>query len=91
MLDFLFVNAMIVTVDPERRILDKAALAVSGSTIAGLGDAESLLREFGGARRTIDCRGKVIFPGLINTHNHLFQTLLRGWATTGCWPIGSRR
>jgi 5-methylthioadenosine/S-adenosylhomocysteine deaminase len=78
MLDFLFVNAMIVTVDPERRILDKAALAVSGSTIAGLGDAESLLRELGGTRRTIDCRGKVIFPGLINTHNHLFQTLLKG-------------
>jgi len=78
MLDFLFTNATIVTVDRERRILDKAALAVSGARIAGLGDADALLKEHGRARRTIDCTGKVIFPGLINTHNHLFQTLLKG-------------
>jgi 5-methylthioadenosine/S-adenosylhomocysteine deaminase len=25
-----------------------------------------------------DCRGLVAFPGLINTHTHLFQTLLKG-------------
>lgn len=26
---------------------------------------------------TIDCRGKAIFPGLINTHHHFFQTFVR--------------
>lgn len=26
----------------------------------------------------IDCRGKIVSPGFINTHHHLWQTQLRG-------------
>ncbi|NPV70248.1 MAG: amidohydrolase [Firmicutes bacterium] len=31
-----------------------------------------------GGRRVIDAGGDVLFPGLINTHAHLFQSLLKG-------------
>jgi 5-methylthioadenosine/S-adenosylhomocysteine deaminase len=32
------------------------------------------------ADRIVDCSGKVVIPGLINTHNHVANTLLRGYA-----------
>jgi 5-methylthioadenosine/S-adenosylhomocysteine deaminase len=30
------------------------------------------------ARQTIDARGKFVYPGLVNTHTHIYQCLLRG-------------
>ena len=32
------------------------------------------------ADRVIDCRGRVVIPGLVNTHHHFFQTLTRAMA-----------
>ena len=32
------------------------------------------------ADEVIDCRGKVLLPGLVNTHHHFFQTLTRARA-----------
>ena len=48
------------------------------------------------AGRTIDCTGHAVLPGLIDTHNHLFQGLARGlgegmplwtWLTDFMWPF----
>ena len=32
------------------------------------------------ARETVDCRGRVVMPGLVNAHTHVPMTLLRGLA-----------
>jgi len=48
---------------------------------------------------TIDCHGKVMIPGLVNTHTHLAMTLLRGyaddlelkeWLEQKIWPLEKR-
>jgi 5-methylthioadenosine/S-adenosylhomocysteine deaminase len=48
---------------------------------------------------TIDCRGKVMIPGIVNTHTHLAMTLLRGyaddlelkeWLEEKIWPLEKR-
>ncbi|MGI9951475.1 amidohydrolase [Moorellaceae bacterium AZ2] len=78
MLDYLLVNATVVTVNPRREIYEGGAVAVKGDRIAAVGPAEEVLRQFGTARQVLDLSGKAVFPGLINTHNHLFQTLIKG-------------
>lgn len=70
-------NACIVTMDRDRRILYHSALAIVDDRIAAIGSNEEILSDWEAARE-IDCTNKVIFPGLINTHNHLFQVLLKG-------------
>jgi 5-methylthioadenosine/S-adenosylhomocysteine deaminase len=78
MLDILLKNAVIVTVNHQREILWNGAIAIKGSKIVDIGKSEVICQKYPGAAKTIDVAGKVIFPGLINTHNHLFQTLLKG-------------
>ncbi|KAF5664851.1 cytosine deaminase [Fusarium denticulatum] len=33
----------------------------------------------------VDCSNKIISPGFINTHHHLWQTQLKGYGTDNCW------
>lgn len=74
--DTLFTRGTVVTMDDERRILQDAAVAVLGNRIAAVGPAEELAHWR--AARVIDCRGHAIIPGLIDSHNHLFQVAGRG-------------
>lgn len=95
MIDILIKNAIIVTVNKEREVLFDGALAIRDNKIIAVGNTEDILKEYSNARKTIDAKGKVIFPGFINTHNHLFQTLLKGlgddmvlkdWLSTMTFP-----
>jgi 5-methylthioadenosine/S-adenosylhomocysteine deaminase len=51
--------------------LERADVAVEGGRIAEVGD----LRE--GADEVVDCSGRLVTPGLVDGHTHLYQTLLR--------------
>ena len=75
----LFTNATILTMNPAREILTDTAIAVEGNRIAALGkavDLELRYREDG----VVDVGGKLIIPGLIDTHVHVAQALIRGCA-----------
>ncbi|MGE0814021.1 MAG: amidohydrolase family protein [Vicinamibacterales bacterium] len=71
----IFTDTTVVTVDEVR---DNVALAVDGSTIAAIGSSADLRRKYPQAE-IYDGRGKALFPGLINCHAHLAQTLARGF------------
>jgi 5-methylthioadenosine/S-adenosylhomocysteine deaminase len=75
--DLIVTRASIVTMDGERRLLQDGAIAVRGDTIQAIGGTEEITREYR-AGRLIDAADKVVFPGFINTHSHLFQVLLKG-------------
>ena len=66
---------LVVTMDDARRRIPDGYVVVDGETIAevGAGDPPPSVA----AGRTIDARGKVVMPGLVNTHHHLPQTLTR--------------
>ena len=72
-----FVNATIVTVDPEQRVLYDAALAVDGDRIAAIGATAEVRAAFPLAA-TFDASGKVLLPGLVNCHAHLTLSVNRG-------------
>lgn len=70
-------NATLVTGDRGRSILYDSALALRDSTIAALGPAQEIQARFPEAE-VVDCRGKAVFPGLVNCHTHLLATADRG-------------
>jgi 5-methylthioadenosine/S-adenosylhomocysteine deaminase len=75
--DLLVTAASVVTVDPADTIYSPGAIAVAGDRIVAVGPADEIVGQVTTARR-IDAPRSFVFPGLINTHNHLWQTLLKG-------------
>jgi 5-methylthioadenosine/S-adenosylhomocysteine deaminase len=72
-------NATVVTMDPGRRVLTSAAVAVDGREIVAVDTAAAIAKAYRSAD-TIDARGDVVMPGLINTHTHAPMVLYRGLA-----------
>jgi len=63
-------NARIYTGDDGFTLIEKGAMAISeDGEIVSLGDSEPMIRTFPGARR-VDLEGKVVLPGLIDSHGH---------------------
>ena len=75
-MDLLFENAVIITMEPENPVLEHAYLGVSGDKICYTGTTPP--KE--SARRVLSASGKVLLPGLVNTHSHIAMTALRGYA-----------
>lgn len=75
--DILIKNALIVTMNESRQILEDGAIAISGDKFEEVGPTAALIAKYK-ADKVIDAKGKFVFPGLINTHSHLFQVLLKG-------------
>jgi len=75
----LFKNATIITMNPTRDIITNGALVVQGNRIKALGKTDALLHTYEGDE-VIDLGGKLLIPGLIDTHVHLAQALIRGCA-----------
>lgn len=66
-----------VTMNPERDIIEDACICVEGDRIVAVCPTSEMPEVFRQAE-IIDCSGKVVVPGMVNTHTHLFQTLLKG-------------
>lgn len=77
MTSLLLTGATIITVDPQRRILPDGAVLVQDDRIAAVGPSSEVTAA-DPSTRVLDCSGRVVIPGLVNTHTHLFQTLLKG-------------
>ncbi len=75
----------LLTLDGERRILTDGAVDVEGGRIAAVGKTGEVRRR-GPAARVIDARGKVVTPGLIDSHIHTTFQMSRGLAD----EVGSR-
>jgi 5-methylthioadenosine/S-adenosylhomocysteine deaminase len=75
--DLLITDAHIVTMDDYGRQIEGGAVAVTGPQILAVGPGEELRRGYS-AQRVLDAGGKMLLPGFINTHTHLFQGLLKG-------------
>ena len=71
----VFTNTTVVTVDEVR---NGVALAVRGGRIAAIGPNDEVMKQYQQAE-IYDGRGKALFPGLINCHAHLAQTIARGF------------
>ncbi len=84
----------IVTQDPQRRILHNASVRISDGRIEDIGNLRRIAKD-----QVVDCKRKLLIPGLINTHTHLSMTLFRGyaddlelrdWLEKKIWPLEKR-
>ncbi|MHA2059251.1 MAG: amidohydrolase family protein [Candidatus Ranarchaeia archaeon] len=81
MTDLILTNAHIITVDKKRRCISKGTIVIEGQNIEAIGKETDILPQFKSEvdKNDIwDLKGKIILPGFINTHSHLFQTYMRG-------------
>ncbi len=70
--DLLFVNARVLTLEPQQPRAE--AVAVRGETIVAVGSRDEATRLAGPGAEVIDCQGKCLVPGFIDAHCHLFAT-----------------
>jgi 5-methylthioadenosine/S-adenosylhomocysteine deaminase len=84
--DIIFINATIITFNQPVKI---QSLAITGNKISYLGTGKPK------SVKTIDLKGKVIIPGLINCHTHAAMNAFRGladdlplkeWLEKHIWP-----
>ncbi len=75
--DLLITGGTVITLDPKGRIIPDGAVLIRDGVIEAVGKADVVARKASGAR-VIRADGRVIMPGLINAHMHLYSTFARG-------------
>jgi predicted amidohydrolase YtcJ len=66
--DVVLRNGKIYTADSTRSIAQ--AIAFTGNTILAVGNDEDMVPLIGAKTQTVDLQGKLVLPGMIDTHIH---------------------
>jgi 5-methylthioadenosine/S-adenosylhomocysteine deaminase len=77
--DIIVSADLMITMNRNFDVIEAGALCVKGDQIAAVGKRDEVSRLFT-APRSIDGRGCVLIPGLINAHTHAPMTIFRGLA-----------
>jgi len=77
--DLVITGGTVITVDASRRVLAPGAVAIRGSDIVAVGTPGDIAAAYTAAR-ALDATGRVVMPGLVNTHGHAPMVLYRGLA-----------
>jgi 5-methylthioadenosine/S-adenosylhomocysteine deaminase len=77
--DVIIRGGTVVTMDGSSRVIEDGAVAIRRERIVAVGAASEVAAKYAAAR-TINAAGKVVMPGLINTHTHVPMVLFRGIA-----------
>ena len=85
----------VVTMDVNGRVIPDGAVAIDGAKIVAVGTSDEIRASYEPAE-SINVRGQIILPGLINTHTHAPMVLYRGladdlalmdWLTKYIFPV----
>lgn len=78
-IDLIVQNGTVVTMDASRRVIENGAVAIRKNEIVAVGTLAEISGKYS-SKQMVDARGKLIIPGLINTHTHVPMVLFRGIA-----------
>lgn len=70
-------NSKLITQNEACPLIDDGCVAVDGSLIADFGSTQEMKRKYPQAS-FYDAEGRVVMPGLINTHGHIYSAFARG-------------
>ena len=74
--EILLSNATVITMDADRRVLSDISVAIADGRIAAIGQQADLAALYPQAK-TIDCRRKVVMPGLCDMHGYIGGSIMR--------------
>jgi 5-methylthioadenosine/S-adenosylhomocysteine deaminase len=77
----LIKNGLVVTMDSKKRVIKNGGLIFDEDKIIDVGKTRELEKSYSG--EVYDAQGKMILPGFVNTHNHMYQTIMRGLRDDG--------
>lgn len=90
--------SFLITMDEKNRVIRDGAVRIEGDKIVDVDNTEKIMRKYEDDE-VINCKGKLVMPGLINTHTHAAMVLLRGlgedmelmeWLETKIWPMEAK-
>ncbi|HEV7643477.1 MAG TPA: amidohydrolase [Pyrinomonadaceae bacterium] len=75
--DMIVRGGTVVTMNAEKQVIENGAVAVKGGKIVAVGSSAEIAAKYT-SRQVVNANGKLVIPGLINTHTHVPMSLFRG-------------
>ena len=88
----------LLTMEGDLSVINDGAIAINGDTIQDVGTFDEITKKFS-SENVLCGTGRVVFPGLINTHSHAAMVYFRGladdlplqeWLEKHIWPAESK-
>jgi len=73
----LLLNGFLITMNEKNQVIKDGAVYFEDEKIIEIGNSDELKKKYPSAER-IDAKGKIIMPGLISSHSHLYGILAHG-------------
>jgi 5-methylthioadenosine/S-adenosylhomocysteine deaminase len=92
--DYIIKADYILTMEDGLPVIEGGAIAIRNGRVIDVGNSQDILQRYT-SERTIGGSGRVVFPGLINTHTHAAMVYFRGladdlplqeWLEKYIWP-----
>ncbi|MFH0933276.1 MAG: amidohydrolase [Nitrospirota bacterium] len=92
--DYIIHADYVLPIDESLTVIKDGAIAVKGTKILKVGTSQEIFQKYT-ARNIINGKGKIVFPGFINTHTHAAMVFFRGiaddlplkeWLEEHIWP-----
>lgn len=80
--DYLIAGGIVITLGRDNQVIHDGAVYVKDGLIADVGPAKEL-KERCACEVKVNARNKVVLPGFICAHHHLYSTMARGFAPPG--------
>jgi predicted amidohydrolase YtcJ len=80
--DTIFLNGKILTLDEQSSVVQ--AMAIRGDSIIATGASDDIVKQAGSRTRVIDLGGRMVIPGLIDSHIHAIRAGLK-FSTEVSW------
>ena len=77
MADLLIENGLLLTMNPGHQILNNHSIVIQDGRIVQIGKTENTRKEYPHTD-VIDAAHRIVMPGLVCSHSHLYGLLLRG-------------
>ena len=97
-IDYIIHADYVLPMDESLAVIKNGAVAIKGTEILDVGNSEEIFKKYT-SKNLINGKGKVVFPGLINTHTHAAMVYFRGladdlplkeWLENHIWPAENK-